>query len=92
VEISHRQIDSQPLRMIGEHVVDVRLTVDLVPTITVIVHREGESVAAALEEAEMLAEAEAAGEPVELEYAESPEPPDEDQDIDTEAETEETEG
>ncbi len=53
VEITHRQIDSQPLRMIGEHVVNVRLTVDLIPEITVIVHREGESVAAALEEAEM---------------------------------------
>ncbi len=53
VEISHRQIDSQPLRMIGEHVVNVRLTVDMIPEITVIVHREGESVAAALEEAEM---------------------------------------
>ncbi len=53
VEISHRQIDSQPLRMIGEHVVNVRLTVDMIPEITVIVHREGESVAAALDEAEM---------------------------------------
>jgi large subunit ribosomal protein L9 len=71
VEISHRQIDSQPLRMIGEHIVDVRLTVDLIPEIKVIVHREGESVAAALAEAELLAEAEEAGEPVEIQYAES---------------------
>jgi len=55
VEISHRQIDSQPLRMIGEHIVNVRLTVDLIPEISVIVHREGESVAAALEEAELRA-------------------------------------
>ena len=47
---------SQPLRMIGEHTVNVRLTVDLIPEIKVIVHREGESIAAALEEAEMLAE------------------------------------
>jgi len=70
VEISHRQIDTQPLRMIGEHIVSIRLTVDLIPEIRVIVHREGESVAAALEEAEMLAEAEAAGEPVQLEYLE----------------------
>ena len=71
VEITHRQIDSQPLRMIGEHTVSIRLTVDLLPEIKVIVHREGESVAAALEEAEMLAEAEAAGEPVQLEYLEA---------------------
>jgi len=73
VEISHRQIDSQPLRMIGEHIVDVRLTVDLIPEIRVIVHREGESVAAALEEAEMRAELEEIGELVEIEYVESPE-------------------
>ena len=71
VEISHRQIDSQPLRTIGEHNVSIRLTVDLIPEIRVIVHREGETVAAALEEAEMLAEAEAAGEPVQLEYIEA---------------------
>jgi large subunit ribosomal protein L9 len=65
VEISHRQIDSQPLRMIGEHIINVRLTVDLIPEITVIVHREGESVAAALEEAEMREEMEDAYEEVE---------------------------
>lgn len=56
VEISHRQIDSQPLRMIGEHTVNVRLTVDLIPSISVIVHREGESVQAALDEAAELGE------------------------------------
>jgi large subunit ribosomal protein L9 len=88
LEISHRQIDSQPLRMIGEHIVNVRLTVDLIPEIKVIVHREGESVAAAMEEAEMLAEAEAAGEPVELEYAETVEP---ETAWEAETETEETE-
>ena len=71
VEITHRQIDSQPLRMIGEHIVAVRLTVDLIPEIKVIVYREGESVASAIEEAELLAEAEEAGEPVEIEDTES---------------------
>ena len=70
VEITHRQIDSQPLRMIGEHTVAVRLTVDLIPEIKVIVYREGESVASAIEEAELLAEIEEAGEPVEIEDAE----------------------
>jgi len=69
VEITHRQIDSQPLRMIGEHIVAIRLTVDLIPEIKVIVYREGESVAAALEEAKLFAEAEEADEP-EIEYAE----------------------
>lgn len=58
VEISYRQIDSQPIRMIGEHKVSVRLTVDLIPEITVIAYREGESVASALEESQILAEIE----------------------------------
>ena len=43
VEINRRQIEGQPLRKLGEHIVEVRLTVDLIPTITVIVHREGEA-------------------------------------------------
>jgi large subunit ribosomal protein L9 len=90
VEITHRQIDSQPLRMIGEHTVAVRLTVDLIPDIKIIVYREGESVAAALEEAELLAEAEEAGEPVEIEYAEFIDT-DEPTDTDTEAGETETE-
>jgi large subunit ribosomal protein L9 len=56
-ELSHRQIDTQPLRMIGEHMVNIRLTVDLIPEIKVIVHREGETVQQALEEAAELADA-----------------------------------
>jgi large subunit ribosomal protein L9 len=56
-ELTHRQIDSQPLRMIGEHIVSIRLTVDLIPEIRVIVHREGETVQQALDEAAELAEA-----------------------------------
>ena len=55
-ELTHRQVDSQPLRMIGEHTVNIRLTVDLIPEIKVIVHREGETVQQALEEAAELAE------------------------------------
>lgn len=57
VEIERRQIDSQPLRSLGEHRVEIRLTVDLVPEITVIVHREGEApVMPGEEEAEAEAE------------------------------------
>ena len=44
VEVARRQIDTQPLRALGEYKVHVRLTVDLIPEITVIVHREGEAV------------------------------------------------
>jgi large subunit ribosomal protein L9 len=43
VEIHRRQIDAQPLRTLGEHKIQVRLTVDLVPEVTVIVYREGEA-------------------------------------------------
>jgi large subunit ribosomal protein L9 len=44
IEVDRRQIDTQPLRNLGEHSVLVRLTVDLIPSIRVIVHREGEVV------------------------------------------------
>ncbi|MBP1693249.1 MAG: rplI [Chloroflexi bacterium] len=42
VEVARRQMDSEPLRTLGEHKVHVRLTLDLIPVITVIVYREGE--------------------------------------------------
>ncbi len=71
VEISRRQIDTQPLRMLGEYEVNVRLTVDLIPSIKVIVYREGEAAPVpsdeeaeegAPAEEEIVAEAEAAEE------------------------------
>src|SRR5512139_1297815 len=69
VEVARRQIDSQPLRMLGEYKVHVRLTVDLIPTIDVVVYREGEAVnvpsapkAAPQEAAEAMVEAEPAAE------------------------------
>ena len=43
IQIDRRQIDAQPIRNLGEHQLHVRLTMDLVPVVTVIVHREGES-------------------------------------------------
>ncbi|MEJ2550328.1 MAG: 50S ribosomal protein L9 [Anaerolineales bacterium] len=42
VTIDRRQIDSQPIKTLGVHDVDIRLTVDLVPQIKVVVHREDE--------------------------------------------------
>lgn len=44
VEVQRRQIDSQPLRILGTFKLPIRLTVDLIPHIKVIVHREGEAV------------------------------------------------
>lgn len=43
-EIDRRQVETEPIRTLGEHVAHVRLTVDLVPQVTVFVHREGEVV------------------------------------------------
>ena len=40
--IKRQMIDMQPLRTLGEHVVRIRLTMDLIPEIMVVVFREGE--------------------------------------------------
>ena len=49
-EVKKQQIDMQPIRELGEFTAHVRLTMDLVPEIKVIVHREGEALEAAAEE------------------------------------------
>jgi len=43
VELNRRQLDSEPIRTLGTHKVHVRLTMDLVPVVSVIVHKEGEA-------------------------------------------------
>ncbi len=45
-EVKRAQIDMQPIRSLGEFTAHVRLTMDLVPEIKIIVHREGESLEA----------------------------------------------
>jgi len=70
VEVARRQIDSQPLRMLGEYKVHIRLTVDLVPTIDVIVHREGEAYTAPVTPRAAVSEAEVP----EVEVESAPEP------------------
>lgn len=42
-EIKRQQVDTQPIRSLGEFTAHVRLTMDLVPEIKILVHREGES-------------------------------------------------
>jgi large subunit ribosomal protein L9 len=42
-EVQRPQVDMQPIRTIGEFTAHIRLTMDLVPEIKIIVHREGES-------------------------------------------------
>lgn len=42
VEIDKRDVDSEPIKSLGVHNAVIRLTIDLVPEITILVHREGE--------------------------------------------------
>jgi large subunit ribosomal protein L9 len=45
-QVDRRLIECQPIRTLGEHKCIVRLTVDLIPEVKIIVHREGETPAA----------------------------------------------
>jgi large subunit ribosomal protein L9 len=58
-QIDRRQVDSQPIKMLGVHRINIRLTMDLTPEVVVIVHREGEPPESAYAlEPEVVAEAE----------------------------------
>ena len=58
-EVKKAQVDMQPIRNLGEFTAHVRLTIDLVPEVKILVHREGE------------ATEETAAEPAEVEPAEA---------------------
>jgi large subunit ribosomal protein L9 len=45
-KVDRRQVECEPIRVLGEHKCIVRLTVDLTPEVKIIVHREGETPAA----------------------------------------------
>jgi len=42
IELEKRQVETEPIRQLGTFTVPIHLTMDLVPELTVIVHREGE--------------------------------------------------
>jgi large subunit ribosomal protein L9 len=42
IELEKRQVETEPIRQLGTYVVPIHLTMDLIPEIKVIVHREGE--------------------------------------------------
>jgi len=42
IDLEKRQVETEPIRSLGTFQVPIHLTMDLMPTITVIVHREGE--------------------------------------------------
>ena len=44
IEVNRRQLDFEPIRTLGTHKTRIRMTIDLIPEVTVIVYREGESV------------------------------------------------
>jgi large subunit ribosomal protein L9 len=69
-EVKRQEIDMQPVRMLGEHTARVRLTMDLIPEVKVIVHREGEAVESAPGE-EAKPQTEPAAEQVESPQAEA---------------------
>ena len=56
-EIDRRNIETEPIRNLGEHEISIRLTMDLTPSMTVIVHREGEAAEAVVEKAELVEDA-----------------------------------
>jgi large subunit ribosomal protein L9 len=43
IVVKRHQVDMQPLRSLGEHTIQVRLTMDLIPELIVTVYREGEA-------------------------------------------------
>jgi len=67
LEVDRRNVGHQPLRELGEYKVQVRLTADLVPSVKVILHREGEALKTAAAEAPAPTEA-----PVEAEAEAAP--------------------
>ena len=52
IEVNRRQLDFEPIRTLGTHKTRIRMTIDLIPEVTVIVYREGESVGLLQAEAE----------------------------------------
>ncbi len=80
VDITHHQVDTDPIRFLGEYEVPIRLTIDLVPRVRVVIHRVGEEPTAPQAEAETEAAptpAEEAAEQAQPEAAAAPEAPQE---------------
>ena len=75
IELEKRQVETEPIRQLGTVTVPIHLTMDLVPEITVIVHREGEEPGEEEEAEEIVPETEEpAAEPTEAEVTEQVEP------------------
>ena len=51
VEITHHQVDTDPIRFLGEYEIPIRLTIDLIPRVKVVIHRIGEELVSETSEA-----------------------------------------
>ena len=63
ITVEKRQVETEPIRLLGTYKIPVHLTMDLIPEIEVIIHREGEAPGKE-EEEETEAEAEKTEAPV----------------------------
>ncbi len=43
IELEKRQVETEPIRELGKYTIPIHLTMDLMPEISVVVHREGEA-------------------------------------------------
>jgi len=84
-EVKRHQIDMQPIRELGEFKAHVRLTVDLVPEVKIIVHREGEAAEAVPQDLAVAAEKPARARRSKEEIVAEPEGPSENESPDQEA-------
>ena len=58
-KVKRQQLEAAPIRTLGEHKVEVRLTMDLVPVLTVLVYNEGEATPTSAEDIKIEPEEEA---------------------------------
>ena len=72
-DIDRRQLDTQPIRSLGEHMVNARLTVDLIPEFKVLVYREGETPEAMFAELAAIEEAQLEESASDIDVAPEPE-------------------
>ncbi len=74
IELEKRQVETEPIRQLGTFSVPIHLTMDLVPEISVIIHREGELPGEESDDLEFVTDEEPqADETIDEEFAEVPE-------------------
>ena len=93
IKLERRQVETEPIRQLGTFQIPVHLTMDLVPELTIVIHREGEAPGKEEDEVEEVSsETEVTPEAVELEeeVAEVAEEETEEAEEEAESEAEET--